>query len=116
MRYYRLYTLIILIFISSCGVKKVSYRDKSPKKIKSPGQFKFHYSPGIPVIMNRKYREKDQAFVVFGKKFKEGKEKNIVGIDIPWNVPLNYDLKINMDHMLTINQTLKLIAQKLKIF
>ena len=35
MRYYRLYTLIILIFISSCGVKKVSYRDKSPKKIKN---------------------------------------------------------------------------------
>ena len=35
MRYYRLHILIILIFISSCGVKKVSYRDKSPKKIKN---------------------------------------------------------------------------------
>ena len=35
MRYHRLHILIILIFISSCGVKKVSYRDKSPKKIKN---------------------------------------------------------------------------------
>ena len=56
-------------------LKKKITANKYPKKIKSPGQFKFHYSPGIPVIMNRKYHEKNQAFVVFGKKFKEGKNQ-----------------------------------------
>ena len=35
MRNYKLLTLILLLFISSCGVKKVSYRDKNPKKIKN---------------------------------------------------------------------------------
>ena len=39
------------------------------------------------------------------KKFKQGKEKNIVGIDIPWNPPLNFDLKINMDEMFSIKET-----------
>ena len=52
--------------------KKITIK-KNPKKIKSPGQLKLHYSPGIPVIMNRVYREKNQAFIGFGKKFKEGK-------------------------------------------
>ena len=55
-------------------LKKKIAINKNPKKIKGPGQFKFHYSPGIPVIMNRKYREENQAFVGFGKKFKEGRE------------------------------------------
>ena len=50
------------------------------------------------------------------KKFKEGKEKNIVGIDIPWNPPLNFDLKINMDEMFSIKETINIIAEKLKIF
>ncbi len=35
MRNYKLLTLILLLFIGSCGVKKVSYRDKNPKKIKN---------------------------------------------------------------------------------
>ena len=41
----------------------------NPKTIKSPGQLKFHYSPGIPVEMNKKYAEKNQALIGFGKKF-----------------------------------------------
>lgn len=52
--------------------KKITINNK-PKKIKGPGQLKLHYSPGIPVIMNRKYPEKNQAFIGFGKKFKRGK-------------------------------------------
>ena len=52
--------------------KKVTINN-NPKKIKGPGQLKLHYSPGIPVIMNRKYPEKNQAFIGFGKKFKLGK-------------------------------------------
>ena len=49
-------------------IKKIS------KTFKAPGQLRLHYSPGIPVIMNRKYSGKDQAFVGFGKKCRE--EKN----------------------------------------
>ena len=52
--------------------KKIKIK-KNPKKIKSPGQLKFHYSPGIPVKMNRNKIEKYQAFIGFGKKFKKGK-------------------------------------------
>ena len=50
------------------------------------------------------------------KKFKEGKEKNIVGIDIPWNPPLNFDLKIKMDEMFSVKQTINIISEKLRIF
>ena len=45
------------------------------KTLKAPGQLKLHYSPGIPVKMNRKYPEKNQAFISFGKKFKKGKNQ-----------------------------------------
>tara|TARA_B100000029_G_scaffold466621_1_gene502287 strand:+ start:347 stop:1303 length:957 start_codon:yes stop_codon:yes gene_type:complete len=50
-------------------LKKNISINKNPKKIKSPGQLKLHYSPGIPIKMNRKYSEQNQAFIVFGKKF-----------------------------------------------
>ena len=46
---------------------------KNSKKIKSPGQLKLHYSPGIPVKLNRKNAKKNQAFIGFGKNFKVGK-------------------------------------------
>jgi len=49
--------------------------NKNPKKIKGPGQLKLHYSPGIPVKMNRKYSEKNQAFIGFGKNFTNGKKQ-----------------------------------------
>ena len=40
---------------------------KNPKKINSPGQQKFHYSPGIPVFMNKnKPRNQKEAFITFG--------------------------------------------------
>ena len=52
--------------------KKVSIR-KITKKVKAPGQLKFHYYPGIPVKMNKKFAEKNQALIGFGKKFKTGK-------------------------------------------
>ncbi len=38
-------------------------------KIKSPGMLKKHYSPGIPVILNKKPKYSNQAYIVFGKKF-----------------------------------------------
>ena len=46
---------------------------KKLKIIKSPGQFKLHYSPGIPVLMNKKYPKNNEAFITFGKKFKDSK-------------------------------------------
>jgi len=52
--------------------KKIKIK-KNLKRIKSPGQLKLHYSPGIPVKMNRKNAKKHQALIGFGKKFKVGK-------------------------------------------
>ena len=46
---------------------------KKHKYIKSPGQLNFHYSPGIPVYMNRVNSMKGGAFIAFGKKFKNVK-------------------------------------------
>jgi L-threonylcarbamoyladenylate synthase len=43
------------------------------KTVKSPGQLKSHYYPGIPVFMNKMCSKNNQAFIAFGKKFKSGK-------------------------------------------
>ena len=52
--------------------KKIKFQ-KNLKKIRAPGQLKLHYSPGIPVKMNRNNVKKNQALIGFGKKFKAGK-------------------------------------------
>ena len=52
--------------------KKIKIK-KNLRRISAPGQLKLHYSPGIPVKMNKKYAEKNQALIGFGKKFKTGK-------------------------------------------
>tara|TARA_Y100000590_G_scaffold382342_1_gene452213 strand:+ start:8 stop:964 length:957 start_codon:yes stop_codon:yes gene_type:complete len=52
--------------------KKITVIKKS-KVIKSPGQLKLHYSPGIPVLINKNYPKKNGAFITFGKKFKSSK-------------------------------------------
>ena len=52
--------------------KKITIK-KSSRLIKSPGQLKLHYSPGIPLEMNKKFAQKNQALIGFGKKFKSGK-------------------------------------------
>ena len=49
-------------------------------KIKSPGMLKRHYSPGIPIKLNQKKPKKNEAFIVFGKKYK--KAKNIFNLSI----------------------------------
>ena len=50
------------------------------------------------------------------RKFKEGKEKNIVGIDIPWQKPLKYNLKINMQENTSIAIVIKEISLKVACF
>ena len=52
--------------------KKITIKTNS-KFIKGPGQLKSHYSPGIPVKMNKKYARGNQALVGFGRKFKNKK-------------------------------------------
>ena len=52
--------------------KKININKKN-KKIKSPGQLKFHYSPGIPVNLNKKNAKKNEAFITFGKKYEKNK-------------------------------------------
>ena len=54
-------------------LKKKIIVNKNSKSIKSPGQLKFHYSPGIPVFMNRNRAKKNEAFITFGNKFKNVK-------------------------------------------
>ena len=54
-------------------LKKKIIINENLKRIKSPGQLKLHYSPGIPVKMNKKNAKKHQALIGFGKKFKVGK-------------------------------------------
>ena len=64
-------------FINSTEISKilnmtVKYSSRS-KAIKSPGMLKRHYSPGIPIKLNRKRAGINEAFIVFGKKYKNKK-------------------------------------------
>jgi L-threonylcarbamoyladenylate synthase len=52
--------------------KKIKVNKKLKKNI-SPGQLKSHYSPGIPVFMDRKKPNSGEAFITFGKQFKNAK-------------------------------------------
>jgi L-threonylcarbamoyladenylate synthase len=51
---------------------------KGSKAIKAPGMLKKHYSPGIPIKLNQKKAKNNEAFIVFGKKYK--KAKNIFNL------------------------------------
>ena len=61
-------------FVTPKKISKVLKRkikiSKKIKKIKSPGQLKLHYFPGIPVKINTKISKKNGAVIGFGKKFK----------------------------------------------
>ena len=49
---------------------KINFSSKK-SKIKSPGMLKRHYSPGIPVIIGKKPKSRNHAYIVFGKNFKK---------------------------------------------
>ena len=49
------------------------------------------------------------------RKYEVGLEKNIVGIDIPWHPPKNFDLKISMNHNISIQETLDIIIKTLNL-
>jgi adenylylsulfate kinase-like enzyme len=50
------------------------------------------------------------------QKFREGKEKNIVGIDIPWQAPEKYNLKIKMKENTNIDDIIEEISLKISCF
>ena len=47
---------------------KMKLTENNNKIIKSPGQIGLHYSPGIPIYMNREKSTKDGALIKFGNK------------------------------------------------
>ena len=51
--------------------KKIIFKN-NPSKISAPGQFKIHYSPGIPIRLNAKKIKKDEAYLSI-KKLKKNK-------------------------------------------
>ena len=61
--------------ISEKEIKRVlkTKLGKKMNKIRSPGMFKKHYSPGIPVVIGQKPINSKYAYIVFGKKNKEYK-------------------------------------------
>jgi len=63
--------------ISKVLKKKINIY-KGSKNIKAPGMLKRHYSPGIPMKLNQKKVKNNEAFIVFGKKYK--KAKNIFNL------------------------------------
>ncbi len=70
-------------------------------KIKAPGMLKKHYSPGIPMKLNQRKCKNNQAFIVFGKKYKKG--KNI----------FNLSKKSNLNEAArNLYKTLRIIKQK----
>ena len=73
--------------------------NNSPKKIKGPGQLKLHYSPGIPIMMNRKRPGKNQAFIGFGKKVRYGKNN--------FNLSKNGSLKEAANNLYKIMRKIK---------
>jgi len=57
-------------------ILKVKVTDKpSSKIIMAPGQLNSHYSPGIPIFMNKRKPKLNEAFITFGKKYKSGKNR-----------------------------------------
>ena len=73
--------------------------NKKIKFIKSPGQLKLHYSPGIPVYMNKTKPKKGGAFITFGKKFKNDKKS--------FNLSKNGNLKEAASNLYNIMRGIK---------
>jgi L-threonylcarbamoyladenylate synthase len=71
------------------------------KIFKAPGMLKRHYSPGIPIKLNQKKAGSNEAFIVFGKRYKKG--KNIFN--------LSYKSSLN-EAAKNLYKTLRLIKNK----
>ena len=71
------------VIISKVLDRKVTINNNS-KIIKAPGMLKRHYSPGISMKLNQKKAKNNEAFIVFGKKYKTG--KNIFNLSYKSNL------------------------------
>ena len=69
--------------ISNVLNKKITI-ERVSKIIKAPGMLKKHYSPGIPMKLNQTTAKNNEAFIVFGKKYKKG--KNIFNLSYKSNL------------------------------
>ena len=91
--------------ISPADISKALNRkiviDQGSKIIKAPGMIKRHYSPGIPMRLNQTKAKNNEAFIVFGKKYKKG--KNIFN--------LSYKSSLN-EAAKNLYKTLRLIKNK----
>ena len=57
-------------------ILKINIKNNNHSKVtRAPGQLKLHYSPGIPVFMNKQKPKANEAFITFGKKYKSGKNR-----------------------------------------
>jgi L-threonylcarbamoyladenylate synthase len=57
-------------------ILKINIKDNNLSKvIRAPGQLKLHYSPGIPIFMNKQKPKANEAFITYGKKYKNGKNR-----------------------------------------
>ena len=65
-------------------LRKIISISKVNKNIKSPGMLKRHYSPGIPIKLNQKKADKNEAFIVFGKKYR--KSNNVFNLSFKSNL------------------------------
>ena len=61
--------------ISAKDIKNLLRKNLSKKKtnIRSPGMMTKHYSPGIPIFLNKKPKNVSDAYIVFGKRHKNRK-------------------------------------------
>ena len=48
-------------------LKKNIIKDINPSKIYAPGQFKLHYSPGLPIRLNAKKAKDNEAYIILKK-------------------------------------------------
>ncbi len=65
-------------------LKKKIHVDINPKKIKSSGQLKIHYSPGIPIRLNAKTVKDEEALLLLKKRKKM--KKNFFYLSINGNL------------------------------
>jgi len=86
--------------ISKILKKKINIY-KGSKILRAPGMLKRHYSPGIPIRLNQKKAKNNEAFIVFGKRYK--KARNI----------FNLSNKSNLNEAArNLYKTLRLIKKK----
>ena len=96
-----------LIVIASALYSNESLLKWNRKHFKS--YYEIYLDASLDVV---KYRDVKGLY----KKYDKGLEKNIVGLDIPWNEPKNFDLKITMNRNTSLEDTIMRITKKLSIF